>query len=112
MPKPTKKAKQAKIEDRRVKVGTFMLGGASYRQMAEALKVSIGTIHTDAHAVIDRLMEQQFDLADQIRSLEMDRIDAMLRQVWPRAMGQSGNGEDEKVSWKIQKEARVGVSLD
>ena len=41
------------IAERRKTVATMLLAGKTYREMASELNCSLGTIHSDVHALLD-----------------------------------------------------------
>lgn len=56
--------------------------GYNYRQVAKALSISVGTAHKYIQRAIDRIPAEN---AEQVRNLELERIDKMLTGVWERA---------------------------
>ena len=64
--------------------------GASLAQIASELEVSVPAVHK----MLKRVMARQVELADEslaeLRAMEVERIDALLLAVWPKAVGGSG----------------------
>nr|WP_281286075.1 helix-turn-helix domain-containing protein [Lapillicoccus jejuensis] len=70
---------------RRAEAIRLRMEGKTYQQIAEQL----GYRHrgTVQRLVSSSLAEQNDDAAAQLRQLESDRLDALLRSVWDKAMG-------------------------
>ncbi len=59
--------------------------GASYREIAALLQMSLGNAHRLVRRGLNRHLAKCGELADEIRTLELDRLDALQRSVWPQA---------------------------
>lgn len=59
------------------------LAGASYRDIAQALEVSPATALQDCKEALADIPVQQ---ADEMRTVELSRLDRLQRAVWPRAV--------------------------
>lgn len=59
------------------------LAGASYRDIAQALEVSPATALQDCKEALADIPAQQ---ADEMRTVELSRLDRLQRAVWPRAI--------------------------
>ena len=59
------------------------LAGASYRDIADALQVSPATALQDCKEALADIPAQQ---ADEMRTVELSRLDRLQRAVWPRAI--------------------------
>lgn len=59
------------------------LAGASYRDIAQALEVSPATALQDCKEALADIPAQQ---ADEMRTVELSRLDRLQRAVWPRAV--------------------------
>ncbi len=82
----TKKAEAAIREMRRSKVSANLLGGLTYRQMAETLDCSLGTIAADVKIILGRLRREQIDnMADHVQ-IQLTRLDRLLNAVWNDAL--------------------------
>lgn len=82
----SKKNDEAKRELRRKKVAANLVGGLNYRQMSEALEVSIGTIAADVKIILKRWEKEQVSEIDKIRQLELQRLDRALNAIWDRVL--------------------------
>lgn len=78
----SRKSKLAHIEQRRQKVAANLLAGLTYRQMADALGVSIGTIANDVKIIIGRWQRETVKVVDEHVALELRRIDRALHAIW------------------------------
>lgn len=59
------------------------LAGASYRDIAQALNCSVGTATNDCKEALAEIPMQQ---ADEMRTVELSRLDRLQRAVWPKAV--------------------------
>jgi len=59
------------------------LAGASYRDIAQALNCSVGTATNDCKEAMAEIPMQQ---ADEMRTVELSRLDRLQRAVWPKAV--------------------------
>lgn len=59
------------------------LAGASYRDIAQALNCSVGTATNDCKEALAEIPMQQ---ADEMRTVELSRLDRLQRAVWPSAV--------------------------
>lgn len=57
-------------------------GGATFRQIARTLNISISTAHEYVSSAIAELRDEKSDLAIAVRDLQLVRLDSMLRQLW------------------------------
>lgn len=78
------KQKQFEIEQRRLKVAANILAGLNYRDMAQALNVSIGTIASDAKAIYKQWQKEQADTVDKHVQIDLRRIDRMINALWDK----------------------------
>lgn len=78
------KEQEANIEDRRKVVSANLLAGLTYRQMAEALNVSLGTIAEDVRIIIGRWKKEQVAATDEYVQLEIIRLDRALNAIWTK----------------------------
>lgn len=78
----SRKTEQAQIELRRKTVAANLIGGLNYRDLAETLGVSIGTISNDVKVILSRWRREQMRAADDWVQLEVRRLDKMLNTIW------------------------------
>lgn len=82
----TKKTLASERELRRRKVSANLLAGLTYRQMAEALGVSVGTVATDVRLIIDRWRKEQVRDVDSWLQIQLRRLDTMLNAIWDKVL--------------------------
>lgn len=73
--------------ERQVTIGKALelrIGGANYRQIAGALKVSVGTAHAYVNEGLEQLRGANADAVEQLRYLEAARLDSLLVSLWSR----------------------------
>jgi hypothetical protein len=58
-------------------------GGASYREIAATLNVDVHTAYDDVLAELTDLRSTTRHDADQLREIELQRCDTMLKGLWP-----------------------------
>lgn len=72
---------QINIEDRRAKALELRKGGSSYRAIAKKLGVEVGTAYSDVNAALQSLTNMNTTSADELRMMEVERLDAMLLSI-------------------------------
>ena len=78
----SRKSAAAAREQRRKQVATNLLAGLNYREMAEALGVSIGTITEDVRILMGRWQREQVETVDDYLQLSERRLDRALNAIW------------------------------
>lgn len=81
-----KKTKKAKIEDRRSEVSDLVKRGKTFRQTAEIIGCSIGTVSNDMKAVMKAWRKQSLENVGEYRTLELKRIDEALDAIWDQVL--------------------------
>lgn len=121
------KVNEALREERRKKVAANLLAGLDYREMAEALGCSTGTVSNDVKIILGRWRAEQVDTADQWMGLQTKRLDRALNAIWgkvedgdPQAIDrlqnlikQQGNlrGFERPAELKVKSESNVTHDL-
>lgn len=82
MPVPVRGSKKAEIERRRRAVITNLLAGLTYREIADGLGVSLGTVAKDVKAILTRWQREQVQGAGEHVQLELRRLDVGLNAIW------------------------------
>lgn len=72
---------------RRQRVAVNLLAGMSYREIADALKVSPATICRDAESILEEWRAARLDTADKWVSLQVKRLDRAINAVWGSVLG-------------------------
>lgn len=71
------------IAERRAKAFSLRKAGASYRQIAQQMAVSLNTAYADIQAELLELREQTKTDAADVRDMELQRCDEMILGLWP-----------------------------
>ena len=79
---PQSKSDEVRREMRRKKVAANLLSGLTYREIAEALNCSIGTVSNDVSIILGRWRREQVADADRYVELECRRLDIALNALW------------------------------
>lgn len=77
---------RAEMEIRRKKVWANLLAGLNYREIAEALDCSIGTVCNDVKEKLEELKEETIRDVEEWRTLEIARIDRIINGIWKRVV--------------------------
>jgi hypothetical protein len=81
-----KKSAAAKREERRKKIAANLIGGLTYRQIAEACNCSLGTVANDVRIVLGRWRREQIDNIEGFVLLQLVRLDRMLNAIWNKVL--------------------------
>jgi DNA-binding transcriptional MocR family regulator len=84
MPKLQTSTQKIKQAARLASVAVLVMGGASQREIAEKLGVSLGTVNSDIKTLRKQWAESQKDVAYQF-SLDLRRLDDLLGSIWAAA---------------------------
>lgn len=106
----SRKNKEAERELRRRKVAANLLAGHTYRSMAEALEVSIGTIADDVKIIMGRWKREQVADVDQVIQLEVTRLDRALNAIWDQVLA-GDNAAIRSMLQLMERRARL-LGLD
>ncbi len=79
--------------ERRVKAFELRKAGANYRQIAHACGMSVYTAHHDVWQTLQDLGKQEQKHAEDVRKLEIERLDSLMRGAWARAQ----SGDDKSI---------------
>jgi transposase len=77
-------AEAAEIERRREAVARLVLDGNTYREIAEDLDVSLGTVADDVSELRDAWRERYAEHYHEHAALELARLDHVERKLWPQ----------------------------
>jgi hypothetical protein len=72
------------IAERRVRALELRKAGASYREIAKALAVDTHTAWADVAAELVAIRDQTVEQAQELRALELERLDGMTAGLWPQ----------------------------
>ena len=104
-----RKSEQAKREDRRKKVAANLLAGLSYRDIAEALNVSLGTVANDARIILGRWQREQIQDLDQYVLMELRRLDLATYAIWNDVQDGKLNAIDRMVRLMERRARLLGL---
>lgn len=82
----SRKTKELEREERRKKVAANLKAGLNYREIAEHLGVSLGTISNDVNLVIERWQKEHVSEINEYVSLELKRLDQAQNAIWGEVM--------------------------
>jgi Homeodomain-like domain len=92
------KTEEAQREQRRLTVAANILAGATYRQIAEALQISVGTVTNDMAIIMDRWKAEQTKAIDHKRQIELQRLDVVHNAIWQQVLAGDLAAVDRYVS--------------
>lgn len=64
----------------------FRLGGLTYRVIGEQMGISESGAYKAVMRALRRLNEHIYEQADEVRRIELERLDKMLRGLWPTVL--------------------------
>lgn len=105
-----RRGQEVDIAVRKDRIMDLRASGWSYRAIAKEMNCSVGTVFNDYTAAMDELRESTRESADQIRSMELQRLDRMLLALEPEAM--AGSPKCIEVSLKISERRAKLLGLD
>ena len=91
------KGQSEKAAQRRIQSLQLRTAGFSYRQIGAQLGVSEAQAHRDVHRELGKLAEKTEGHAREYRQLELERVDALMAPLWPRARGRRVTNPDTGV---------------
>lgn len=83
----SRKSDAAQREQRRQRVAVNLLAGMSYREIADALKVSPATICRDVEAMLKEWRVARLATADEWATLQVKRLDRAINAIWGNVLG-------------------------
>lgn len=88
MAPPNNQTKQRRllVEERRQKVAMGILSGMTFRELAQTLTVSLGTIAADYKAIHTRWTQEYAQTIDEYKQIELHRLDQAIRAIWVHAL--------------------------
>lgn len=79
--RPAHRGERARLTQRQSRALALRLGGATYRQIADALGVSVSVAHSDVQDALQDTADLPQERAGLLRGLEEERLDALLRML-------------------------------
>jgi len=85
------------------------LTGATYRQIGSELGITEQGAHAAVMRALKRLNERIAEGAEEVRQLELGRLDALLEAVWPRATMGKVDAVDRALKIMARRAALLGL---
>lgn len=85
------------------------IGGATYEQIGVQLKLSTSTAHVLVVEALDELASKTVENAEQLRALELSRLDDMLAALNTRKDGNSPRAIDTKIRIMERRAKLMGI---
>lgn len=101
--------KKIEIEQRRQVVAANLLAGATYREIAAAQRVSVGTIARDVKAILKDLNQHYRKDAEEWRNIQLRRTDVMLNAIWEHVRNGSLLHIDRALRLMAQQDKYLGI---
>lgn len=100
---------QIEIETRRTQALDLRRQGYSYRAIAKALYVSLETAYSDVDTALKQATARNANSADDLRTLELQRLDEMLAAVYPLAIKGIGSNIDRVLKIMERRARYLGI---
>lgn len=100
----------SKIADRRLQALEMRKGGGSYRAIARQLGISEAQAYRDVARGLKDIAELQAAVSEDVRTLEIERLDALLLPMYQQAR-QGNQGAVDRVLRIMERRARL-LGLD
>jgi hypothetical protein len=97
------------IAERRIRAFELRKAGYSLREIGHRLEVSHMTIKEDIDTVLAELTEKQQAKAEQYRAIELERLDVMVRSIWPFVMAGSAGAIDTALKISTRRSKLLGL---
>ena len=97
------KPSDIKIQERRRQALELRKAGTSFERIGDLQGTSRSTAHEDVQTAMRETIQEP---ADEVRRMELERIDAMLKALWPQAMQSGGRGQTRAIEVCLQLGAR------
>lgn len=94
--------RRTKSAERRRRAVALRIAGASFEQIGEQLGITRQSAHALVVNALDEIAKQTAESAEQLRQMELQRLDALQASLWPDAM----RGDEQKVDRVIKIMAR------
>lgn len=107
---PIQKKSDAGLREVRLKqVAANLLAGLSYRQIAEGLNVSVGTVASDVKRLLDRWKKEQVTIVDDVVRVEVQRLDRAMAAIWTKVQGGDLEAIDRMVKLMERRAKLLGL---
>ena len=111
MPKARSKTSKSKIDSTANAVKSLELRkkGCSYREIARELKISVGVAHKYVSAALAELNESLKEETEQLRAIELERLDDLQIGIWKKAIGGDLFALDRVLKIMAQRAELTGI---
>lgn len=103
--------RKARGREREIRALDLRISGMNYRNIAQQLDISESGAYKAVIRALKRLNEQIMERADEVRRMELDRLDKMLRGLWPAAL-KGNQGAVDRVVKIMDRRARYIPGLN
>jgi hypothetical protein len=97
------KPSDIKIQERRRQALELRKAGTTFERIGDLQGTSRSTAQEDVQTAMRETIQEP---ADEVRRMELERIDAMLKALWPTAMQTGSRGQTRAVEVCLQLSAR------
>ena len=104
---PQKRREEIEREERRKKVAANLLAGLNYREIAEALGVSVGTVSGDVALLVRRWQAEQVSDIGQWRALNVKRLDRAINAIWGEVATNGNLQAIDRLQKLIEQQGRL-----
>ena len=109
-PESKTSSRRSQAAEREKKAFALRMAGATYEQIGAQLGVTTGAAYKMVKRVLERTRRETDELADELRRLEVERLDALTLTLWKQAT--AGNfGAVDRVLRVMERRARL-LGLD
>lgn len=92
--------------ERRLKALQLRMAGASYRAIAGQLNISLAQAHEDVQRELEGIAEKSQAEAAHVRTLELERLDAMTMAIWQQVR-QGNQGAIDRALRVMERRAKL-----
>lgn len=103
--------RKAQGREREIRALDLRISGMNYRTIAQQLGISESGAYKAVVRALKRLNEQIIERADEVRRMELDRLNKMLRGLWPAAL-KGNQGAIDRVIKIMDRRARYIPGLN
>jgi len=106
-------SRRSQAAERAKQAFAMRIAGATYAQIGERLQVTTGAAHKMVRRVLDQTRQETAEAADELRRLEVERLDALTLLLWKQATGskEPNHGAIDRLLRIMERRARL-LGLD
>jgi len=102
-------AQRLNAAERVAKIWELRKSGLAYDQIAKRLGVSKGTVSKDLTKALGELLANNVEGAEEVRALELERLDVALAAIWPKVKKGLLGAVDRLVSIQARRAKLLGL---